>query len=171
MKKQISLILIITLFSGVSIADAQSGGAFTITPTVIAGGGGESSGGSFKIEGTIGQAVAGTNSTNSPFSVRGGFWMPQALSPTAASVSISGRIFNPRGRGLRNARVTLTASGGSTRTVLSGTFGYYSFDEVAAGETYIITVVSKRYQFTPQVLTITEELDNIEFTALSFESF
>ena len=37
---------------------SQSGGTFTITKSVIAGGGGRTSGGTFTLDGTIGQPVA-----------------------------------------------------------------------------------------------------------------
>ena len=43
---------------------AQSGGTFTITQSVIANGGGQDSmGGTFKVDGTVGQHVAGTSSS------------------------------------------------------------------------------------------------------------
>ena len=52
-----------------SLTIAQSGGSFTITKSVIAGGGGSASGGSFTVDGTIGQAAAGTISNGGTFSV------------------------------------------------------------------------------------------------------
>ena len=52
----------------------QSGGTFTITKSVIAGGGGRTTGGTFTLDGTIGQSVAGTNSTGGTFSLISGFW-------------------------------------------------------------------------------------------------
>ncbi|MGQ0542053.1 MAG: hypothetical protein ACT4O9_09425, partial [Blastocatellia bacterium] len=45
------------------IVSAQTGGTFTITKSVIAGGGGRTAGGAFTVDGTIGQSVAGTTST------------------------------------------------------------------------------------------------------------
>jgi hypothetical protein len=53
---------------------AQSGGQFTVTKSVIAGGGGRVSGGTFTLDGTIGQPVAGTQSTGANFSLIAGFW-------------------------------------------------------------------------------------------------
>ncbi|MDM7923114.1 MAG: hypothetical protein QUS14_12510 [Pyrinomonadaceae bacterium] len=53
---------------------AQSGGNFSITKSVIAGGGGSASGGNFSVNGTIGQAVAGGPSTGGSFSLQSGFW-------------------------------------------------------------------------------------------------
>ena len=90
------------------------------------------------------------------------------LTPTAAGVSISGRILTPNGRGLANAIVSMTNSLGETRTARTNSFGYYSFKEVAAGETFVFQVISKRYQFVPQVVGVKEELTDLNFTASSF---
>jgi peptidase C25-like protein len=51
----------------------QSGGPYTVNPSVISGGGGISSSGNTSITGTIGQGVLGA-STGGTFSVSGGFW-------------------------------------------------------------------------------------------------
>ena len=87
--------------------------------------------------------------------------------PTAASVSIGGRILTDDGRGLTNARVILTDAGGNTRTVMTTSFGYYRFDQVAAGQTYVLQVLSRRYQFAPQVVVVNEEMTALDFTALA----
>jgi len=83
---------------------------------------------------------------------------------TAASVSISGRVLTPSGRGLRGARVSLIGENGTTQTVLSGNSGYYYFSDVTAGQTAILSVDSKRYSYVPQVLTVTEDLTDANFT-------
>ena len=86
-------------------AQVATGGSYSLNQAVIAAGGGQNSaGGNFTVDGTIGQAFAGTRSTNAPFSVAGGFWTTDPLAPSAASVSVSGRILAPDGIGLRNAR-------------------------------------------------------------------
>ena len=89
------------------------------------------------------------------------------LSPTAASVTVSGRVLTATGGGLRSARVTLTDSSGRTRYAMTNPFGYYRFTEVAGGETYLFQVVSKSWSFAPQVVTVIEELTELNFTALS----
>jgi hypothetical protein len=89
----------------------------------------------------------------------------QIFAPTAATVSISGRVLTPEGRGLTNATVTLTGANGYSRTSRTSTIGYYRFDEVESGQTYIFTLNSKRYQFTPQVVTVMENLSDLNFTA------
>lgn len=88
--------------------------------------------------------------------------------PTAASVSVGGRVTTAKGRGIQNVRLTLTDSYGETRTTLSNAFGYYRFADVPAGAVYIVTATSKRYVFNnpTQVLFLSEETNEINFAAL-----
>lgn len=88
----------------------------------------------------------------------------QAFAPTAANVSISGRILNPSGQGLRNAIVTLLDQSGLSRQTRSSSFGYYHFDGVEAGNTYIITVASKRYVFQPRTVSVNDEIVDFDLT-------
>jgi hypothetical protein len=66
---------------------------------------------------------------------------------------------------VRNASVSLFNSAGIVRTARTNTFGYYRFDEVAVGETYTVSVQAKGGTFTPQVVYVTEELREPNFTA------
>jgi hypothetical protein len=84
--------------------------------------------------------------------------------PTAAQVSVSGRVMTSDGSGLRNASVILTGSNGNSRTAVTGSFGYFRFDDVQAGETYVFSVVVKGYRFAPQAVTVNEELSELNFT-------
>jgi hypothetical protein len=86
------------------------------------------------------------------------------VAPTAATVSVSGRV-TARGRGISNAVVHLTSQNGEIQTARTNRLGYYTVTELAAGETYIFNVFSKRYQFNPQVVNLTEDLDELNFTA------
>ncbi|HEX8248917.1 MAG TPA: carboxypeptidase regulatory-like domain-containing protein [Pyrinomonadaceae bacterium] len=86
--------------------------------------------------------------------------------PTAAQVSVSGRVLSADGSGLKSASVMLTDASGNSRTVFTSSFGYFRFDSVQAGETYVFSVVAKGYQFAPQVVTVNEELSELNFTAL-----
>lgn len=148
-------------------AQVAQGGNYTLDQSAIASGGGQNStGGGFTLDGTIGQPAAGTRSTNSPFAVAGGFWTANALAPTAASVSVGGRVLTMDGSGLRNARVTLTGIDGSARMVLTGKFGGFRFADVQFGETYIVSVASRRYIFQPQVVFVSEDLDDLNFIAV-----
>lgn len=85
------------------------------------------------------------------------------IGSTAAGVEISGRVVTPDGRGLRNAQVSITDSGGTMRTATTSSFGFYRFDGLSVGETFVIEVSSKRYRFAARVLQTFETLSNIDF--------
>lgn len=84
---------------------------------------------------------------------------------TAAAVSISGRVLINRQRGLSNATVYLSDPEGNTRMTRTNLFGYYSFQNVQAGQSVMLRVVAKRYQFAPQVINVHEEMNNFDFIA------
>lgn len=86
---------------------------------------------------------------------------------SAASVSVGGRVTGTNGNGLSKVNVTLTNSGGISRTVLTSPFGYYSFDDVSVGETYTVTVAKKGIEFEnpTQVILVNEDMNSVDFTA------
>jgi hypothetical protein len=90
----------------------------------------------------------------------------QPVSPTAAHVSVSGRVLTPDGRGLRNARVVIIDSQGVARTVVTSSFGFYQFDDVATGENYVLGVVSKQYRFASRVVQVADTLTDADFIGL-----
>ncbi len=92
-----------------------------------------------------------------------GMWQIPVLAPTAANVSVSGRVLTSVGQGIRNARVVITDSHGVSQQAFTSSFGYYRFEDVRAGETYVISVVSKRFQFTPRTVTVSDELTGVDF--------
>lgn len=166
--KNVSVIFLIVIICFVSgRAQVAGGGNYTLEQSVIASGGGASANGTYKIEGTIGQPVAGTNSSNSPFTLRSGFFTPESFAPTAANVSISGRVLTKDGRGVRNVRLSLIEADGTIRTILSGTFGYYRFTDISVGQTVILNLSAKRFVFNQpiQVLHLTEDLTFNDFIA------
>jgi hypothetical protein len=83
--------------------------------------------------------------------------------PTAAGVSVSGRVTTPTGVGITNARVSITDSSNVTRTAITSVFGFYSFDNVTPGATYTISVLAKRYTFTPRMMQINGDLTDVDF--------
>ena len=162
---QLSYLTVLLVFAFLTAtASAQSGGTFVIQKSVIAGGGGQSSGGAFTLDGTVGQPVAGTTSTGGTFELGGGFW--GGGTAPAADVTVSGRVLTPDGRSLRNAVVSLIDSLGVRRTATTSSFGLYSFASVRAGDSYIITVASKRYRFTPRIMPINGSIANLDFFGL-----
>jgi hypothetical protein len=69
--------------------------------------------------------------------------------PTAAAVSLAGRVTTADGRGIVNAIMTIQG-GGLPQPMLArtGPFGYYEFTNLQAGQTYIVSIASKRFTFT-----------------------
>jgi len=89
----------------------------------------------------------------------------KCLAPTAVAVQISGRVVTANGRGVGKARVSLTDLSGETRISFTNSFGYFRFEEIAAGETYILDARHKRYTFAPQVVFAADDLSEANFTA------
>jgi len=87
------------------------------------------------------------------------------LAPTAANVSLSGRVSNGQGKAVAKAQLTMTNSQGEKFYARSSSFGYFKFTDVQAGETYIITVKSKQYTFAPQVVNAGQDVTDIIFIA------
>jgi len=90
------------------------------------------------------------------------------LIPSAANASVSGRVLTAGGQGIRNAIITLTDSSGHTRRAATGSLGYYKFDDVAAGETYIVTIHSKRFTFenATRVIAVSDDVTDADFISL-----
>lgn len=87
------------------------------------------------------------------------------LTTTAADVEISGRVLTSDGSGLRNAKVWMTDSEGTKRTVITSSLGYYSFTDVEAGSFYILGVTSKRYRFATRAVSASDSISNFDFLA------
>jgi hypothetical protein len=88
-----------------------------------------------------------------------------ALVPTAASVSIGGRVSFNKNSFLSRATVTLTDMQGTVRTAPVNPFGYYKFEDVSAGQIVTVQVSAKGATFAPQVVTVNEDIENLDFTA------
>jgi len=87
---------------------------------------------------------------------------------TAASAMISGRVTTANGQGIRNAKVVITGSSLSEPIVATtGSMGYYVFDGLESGQTYVVTVFSKRYTFSNpvQVVSLVDNVTNADFVA------
>jgi hypothetical protein len=93
-----------------------------------------------------------------------GIYETTLLAPTAASVTVSGRV-TANGRGVANAIVTYAGETGERKSAITNAFGYYRFEEVPAGQSYVFNVVSKRYTFPSRAVTVSEELSELNFEA------
>lgn len=87
--------------------------------------------------------------------------------PTAGTVDISGRVTNARGRGIANARVTMTDGAGNARTALTDSRGFYMIEDAEAGQTVIFNARARGYNFTEptQVVSLSEDTMTVNFSA------
>lgn len=89
----------------------------------------------------------------------------RVAAPTAATASVSGRVVNVEGRGVASAFVSLTDPEGNKRVAITNPFGYFRFDEIEAGQSVVIKVASKNYQFEPRVVTTNDNLTEVDFVS------
>jgi hypothetical protein len=87
------------------------------------------------------------------------------LVPTAAPVNVAGRVTTAGGQAIRGAIVTITDDGGRMQTAITSSFGYYRFENVSIGRTYVITAGAKRYTFTPRTIMLVDSLSDVSFVA------
>lgn len=96
-----------------------------------------------------------------------GGWAIEILTTTPApALTVTGRVFNPAGLGVRNAVVVMTDSQGIRRTATTSSFGVYTFENVRPGESFIFSVSSKRYRFAPRILVINDNASEVDFVGL-----
>ena len=88
--------------------------------------------------------------------------------PTAATVSISGRVTTSSGRGIRNVSITMIDLQGNVRQAQSTAFGYYRFDDIAAGETVTLSAKARRFRFNQSsiVRTTNESVIDANFVSV-----
>ena len=109
--------------------------------------------------GSLTQAITGC--------VNGG-WGLELFGSTAANASISGRVLTGNGQGIRNAKVTITGNSLSQPIVATtGSFGYFTVEGLRTGETYVVTVFSKRYTFSApsRVVSLVDNIADMDFVA------
>lgn len=109
------------------------------------------------------RTLCGQTTTLSPFAIVLNYL------PTAASVTLGGKVKTAKGGGIANVRVTLTDYAGQKRTVTTNSFGYYRFTEVDAGRVYVVGVSAKSYAFDnpTQVVSVVDNISELDFTALA----
>jgi hypothetical protein len=166
--KRLQLICVFAyLFLIANIVHPQSGGPFEIKESVIGGGGNSSVGDDFALDSTSGQATAGGEVRGGLFSATSGFWTYTPLLPTAAPVAIGGRVTTPEGYGIGNVRITLTSLSGETQSIITSAFGFYRFENVIVGQTYIVSVSAKQFTFNRSsvAVSVVDEIIDLNFVA------
>lgn len=170
------LALFLGVFSAIFTATAQTNPPFDLSHSVIASGGGSNSTGSsggqtFRVDGTVGQNLAGSISTGSngqggQFVMHGGFWVPGSFGPTAARVSISGRVTALNGRPVSRAFVQILDASGVQRSVFTNVFGRFRFEGIEAGQTYIVDVRHRTLRFAPLIVSANDSVSDLEIIEL-----
>jgi fimbrial isopeptide formation D2 family protein len=92
----------------------------------------------------------------------------QILSPSAADSTVSGTVIDWTRTGISRTAVTLTDIGtGSSRTVMTNSFGIFRFDNVETGHFHVISAQHPRYQFrVPSFsFTVNENIVGLTFVA------
>ncbi|HQZ83569.1 MAG TPA: SdrD B-like domain-containing protein [Pyrinomonadaceae bacterium] len=89
------------------------------------------------------------------------------LAPSAAPVSVTGRVSTANGNGIRNVRVTLTEESGAMHYALTSTFGYFTFENIESGQGVVLSVSAKRYTFSQptRFISLDDNITDADWTA------
>lgn len=85
--------------------------------------------------------------------------------PTAATVSISGRVMTNTGRAISGAVVSSVDQNGNIISTRTNHFGIYRFTDVVVGQSLFLTVRAKRYSFASRFEKIFDDASDIDFIA------
>ena len=83
-----------------------------------------------------------------------------ALAPSAAPVYMNGRVLNLSGRPISRAVVTLMDESGNARTTMTSSLGYYSFEDVPSGESYLLATSARGYTFATRLVSLGDNVSN-----------
>ena len=167
----LNAVLVAMLIGQSTDSHAQTGGPYDLSRNLVGGGGGRSAAGTLEIEGSVGEPASGQASAANGISVRSGFWsFGGPLAPTAATVGISGRVTTSGGHGIKNVEVLLISPSGEVRRALSAPFGFFRFENVMSGQSYIVTVTARQHVFNnpTRIIDVEDELTGVDFTAEPF---
>lgn len=82
---------------------------------------------------------------------------------TAATVTVSGRVAAANGRGVPNAGVSISSPAGERLNARTNSFGYFRFEQIPAGRTFVVEVAAKRHSFAPRTINLTSDLNGLDF--------
>ena len=83
-----------------------------------------------------------------------------------AFAEITGRVFTPQGRGLRNAVVAIRDRSGITSTATTSSFGFYGFSGIETGTSYTVSVQSRFFRFVTIDLPVSGNISDLDFYGL-----
>jgi len=82
------------------------------------------------------------------------------------ALSVSGQVTGPDGRPVRNASVSIIDAQGLARRTATSSFGFFAFDALAQGQTYTVSVSSRRYRFSARTISLTNNVTDLNFIGL-----
>lgn len=85
--------------------------------------------------------------------------------PTAANVSVGGQVTDENGNPVSRVTITLSSASGIVRQAVTNSFGYFQFEEIPSGETYVAEARHKRYEFAAQVFNVADNIKDLNFVA------
>ena len=88
------------------------------------------------------------------------------MATTAAPVSVTGRVMTASGQGVSGAIVSISDAAGGVRFARTNTFGFYRFDGIQTGKTYVVQVTQRLYNFLPQVIGVNDAVSDLNFFAV-----
>ena len=83
--------------------------------------------------------------------------------PTAAEVTINGRVFSSYGRPVSGAIVRLTDQSGATTIAGTNSLGYFRFVNIPVGQIVTVSVTAKGGSYEPRVINLTDNIDELNF--------
>ncbi len=87
------------------------------------------------------------------------------LPVTSAGVSVSGRLLTNSGRAVSRGTVSLSDGMGNIRRIQTNTLGYFRFDDVAVGETYVLNATARGYTFHARTLNVMDQISDVEIVS------
>lgn len=93
----------------------------------------------------------------------------EPLAPTSGAATVSGRIVNTRGLGVRGISLTLfNATTGETKQAMTNNFGFYAFTQLDVAQFYVLTAQGSNRFLIPnneRSFTLNDDLSNLDFVA------
>lgn len=83
------------------------------------------------------------------------------LGPSSANVTVSGSVLTETSTPIPGANVTIEDQAGNRRLARTNGFGHFRITDIEAGRTYTLSTTHKRYQFTTQLLTVSDDVADL----------
>ena len=87
------------------------------------------------------------------------------IGTTAAPTTVSGQVVNQLGRPITSARLYLTDMNGKQYFTVTKRKGVFTFKDVPAGETYILSILAPGYSFASMPLEVNDSINGLTITS------